>query len=292
MQPQLIYTSAHTSNFTQVSNALLDSVIPAKPQKVLLYLLSKPKNWQLRFTDLKHRLGLSAYAVRQALRWLQSAGFIYYERLKSGHTTWFIYDKPQVTQSSAPVITDTITSTTPDLKPHVEIPHVENRTVLVTLRQTEIQEQQPPLPTSPPIISEVSKPVVVVVSESLVKNVTEEAPATTDTLIFPEKLTQEQKKQAKHVIKKCKQELKQDVLYALAYAMVQGKVKNPVAYLQVLVKSANEGIFSPVSAKKSPTLEERIASEKRRQEEAQNRYKVDNNKFFQMLKDTYGFKSS
>lgn len=278
---QTIYTSNFTSNFTQVSNTLLNSVIPAKAQKVLLYLLSKPSNWQLRFNDIKFRLGLSTYSTRQALRWLTNAGYLIYQRLKSGHTVWRVYDTPQ--------------AETPAAMPRVEIPHVENRFVLETLRQTEIQEQQP---SDIPIIT--PEPIVVVSGAVISEIVGNSSPvsvdSSTDGLTYPDKLTKEQRKQAKHVIKKCKPELKQDVLFALGYAMVQGTVKNPVAYLQGLIKSANNGLFTPVEVnlkgKNVSTLTERLEIERKRKEEAQKRLKVDNNRFFQMLKEKYGHSST
>ena len=93
-----IYRTALTSNFTQISNDLINSTIPLEPKAILLYLLSKPINWQPKAHDLQKQLGLTAYKVRKGLRWLCSAGFAAYIRLKSGHTIWQIFSKPNLQQ--------------------------------------------------------------------------------------------------------------------------------------------------------------------------------------------------
>jgi hypothetical protein len=69
-------------------------------------------------------------------------------------------------------------------------------------------------------------------------------------LIYPPQLTDTQKKAAKHIIKKVKQpELQQPVLFALAYAITNGKITSSVpGYLQGLVTRANNGTFEAIQA--------------------------------------------
>lgn len=219
---QTIIKTAPVSNFTTIANDLISSDMPAIPQKILIYLLSKPSNWQLKTHDLRKQLGLSAYAIKKGLRWLCSAGFAAYVRLRTGHTIWRIFDKPQVTPQEKATYSPVFT-------PQVEIPQVENQPVLV-ITETELKKET----TTPTEIPEpIQKQHVVVDSE----------------LIYPAQLTPEQKKAAKHIIKKIKQpELQQPVLFALAYAMAQGTVKSPVAYLNGLITRANAGTFEPVGA--------------------------------------------
>jgi len=182
----------------------------------LIYLLSKPDTWRLKLHDIRKQLGLSAYAVKTGLRWLLTAGFAAYTRLKSGHTIWRVFDKPQTKTAHGPVI-----------PPQVEIPQVAFRPVLV---RTETEEKKKPLPTPSPIQG--SAQHVVVDSE----------------LIYPSQLTDPQKKAVKHIIKKVKEpELQQPVLFALAYAITNGTVKSAPAYLQGLVTRANNGTFEPVT---------------------------------------------
>ncbi|MFI3179640.1 MAG: hypothetical protein QX188_08800, partial [Methylococcaceae bacterium] len=112
-----IYRTALTSNFTQISNDLICSTIPLEPKAILLYLLSKPINWQPKAHDLQKQLGLTAYKVRKGLRWLCSAGFAAYIRLKSGHTIWQIFSKPNLQQPEE-------NTHSPVLMPQVEIPQM------------------------------------------------------------------------------------------------------------------------------------------------------------------------
>ena len=213
---QTIYRTAPASSFTILANDLIASAIPPTPKSVLIYLLSKPVTWQLKTHDLRKQLGLTAYAVKKALRWLCSAGFAAYTRLKSGHTIWRVFDKPQAQHQ-------TETAYSPVSTPQVETPQVAIQPVLIN---TETEEKKRPLPATP----EIPESIVVV-----------------DGLIYPEQLNPDQKKAAKHIIKKVKQpELQQPILFALAYAMAQNKVKSAPAYLQGLVTRANNGTFEPV----------------------------------------------
>ncbi len=218
-----IYRTAPSSNFTIFSNELITSAMPPVAKAVLLYLLSKPDTWQAKAHDIRKQLGLSAYAVKKALRWLCSAGYAAWMRLKSGHTIWRIFSNPQAAQE---------TGYSPAIPPQVEIPQVENRPVLVITETEEINKPLPAAPT-PPKSATLAESLVVVSSE----------------LIYPVQLNPIQKKAARAVIKKVKQpELQQPVLFALAYAMAQNKVKSPVAYLNGLISRANAGTFEAIQA--------------------------------------------
>jgi len=222
----LIYRTSPTSNFTIFSNELVTSAMPPVAKTVLLYLLSKPDTWQAKAHDIRKQLELSAYAVKKALRWLCSAGYAAWVRLKSGHTIWRIFSNPK--GNSELRFAQPKTSHSPAIPPQVEIPQVENQPVLV-ITETE-KTNKPLLATDVPPIAE---KLVVVSSE----------------LIYPEQLNPVQKKAARAVIKKVKQsEIQQEVLFALAYAIVSGTVKSPVAYLNGLVTRANNGTFEPVTA--------------------------------------------
>jgi hypothetical protein len=216
---QTIFKTAPTSNFTIIANDLINGDMPSVPKNILLYLLSKPNTWQPKAHDLQKQLKLTAYAVRKALRWLCAAGFAVYTRLKTGHTIWRIFDKPQVTPQGKAAYSPVST-------PRSEFSHVENQHVLI---RTETEERNKPLPE--PI--ENTESIVVVDSE----------------LIYPAQLNPDQKKAARHIIKKVKQpELQQPVLFALAYAMVNQKINSVPAYLQGLVTRANNGTFEPVGS--------------------------------------------
>jgi hypothetical protein len=104
-------------------------------------------------------------------------------------------------------------------------------------------------------------------------------------LIYPIQLNPAQKKAAKHIIKKAPIHLQQDVLFALAYAIAQNKIKSVPAYLQGLVTRANNGTFEPVGA----------ATASKQCKVWQGHVKtppVDNNKFFQDLVNRFGNKAA
>ncbi len=226
-----IFRTAPSSNFTIFSNELITNAMPPVAKTVLLYLLSKPDTWQPKAHDIRKQLNLSAYAVKKALRWLCSAGYAAWVRLKSGHTIWRIFSNPNVSFDDTFDQPETVYS--PEITPQVEIPQVENRPVLVIKKQQ--QEINKPLPAAimPPRSATIAESIVVVDSE----------------LIYPVQLTPVQKKAARAVIKKVKPpELQQEVLFALAYAITNGTVKSPVAYLNGLVTRANNGTFEPVTA--------------------------------------------
>jgi hypothetical protein len=191
---QTIYRTAPASNFTIYANDLINSDIPSTPKNILLYLLSKPDNWQPKAHDIKKQLGLTAYAVKQGLRWLLSAGFAAYTRLKSGHTIWKVFDKPQTETAYSPVST-----------PQVEIPQVAIQPVLINTETESRKKEQ----TTPEPIQIQQENIVVV-----------------DGLVFPEKLNPAQKKACKSIIKKVQPELQQPVLFALAYAMANQRINS------------------------------------------------------------------
>lgn len=257
---QTIIKTNPASNFTTFANDLLTSTMPGNAQKILLYLLSKPSNWRLKTHDLRKQLGLSGYAVKKGLRWLCQAGFAAYTRLKSGHTVWKIFDKPQSPHRPE-------TAASPAILPQVEIPKVVSQPVLV-MTETETKKE-----TTTPLIPEPAQESIVVVSDS--------------ELTFPAQLTQKQKKAAKAIIKKAPADLQQPVLFALAYAITNGKITSSVpGYLQGLVTRANNGTFEPIQcAGASKTKKPSIWQGHKKSPP------IDNNLFYQDLLNKFGDKA-
>jgi hypothetical protein len=116
-----IYRTALINNFTQIDNEIICSKMPPLAYRIYSYLISKPENWKTKAHDIQKQLGLTAYSVRKGLRWLCSAGFAEYIRMKTGHTVWNIFSNPQVftpkitssafaTETVLPVFTPEITS--------------------------------------------------------------------------------------------------------------------------------------------------------------------------------------
>jgi len=220
---QTIFKTAPASNFAIFSNELVNTPMPFKAKEVLIYLLSKPKDWRVKVADIRSSLALTTHTIRRSLEWLQSAGYAGYVRLKSGHTIWKIFDKPQQE-----------TAHSPRQMPQVVLPHVAKPSdIQIQIDHKEIKKPLPAEVVTSPISAQIPESIVVVSS---------------DELIYPAQLTEPQKKAAKHIIKKVKEpELQQPVLFALAYAITSGTVKSAPAYLQGLVTRANNGTFEPVT---------------------------------------------
>lgn len=90
-----IYRDQHTESFTTYSNALINSKLPSDCKNVLTHLLSKPSNWKLIKTAKAKALGLSKYAVQQAVIKLRKLGYLVFTRLKTGHGRWDVYESPR-----------------------------------------------------------------------------------------------------------------------------------------------------------------------------------------------------
>ena len=255
-----IYRTAHTSNFTSFSNEFVASTMPLAPSKVLSYLLSKSANWQMQRTDLKKTLALTGYAIQKALKWLQLNGYAWFTRY-CGKTTWHFTDtaNPIPAQPSS-----TETPKSPVIAESIEFEYNENKPVLIIIEKETKKETQLPAPAQ--------KSIVVVESD----------------LIYPVQLNPSQKKACKSVIKKVKQpELQQPVLFALAYAMAHQKINSIPAYLQGLVKRANNGTFEATQAASSTNTNKPLIPIWQGHKEAP---KIDNKVYFDNLLKQYGTK--
>ncbi len=221
---QTIFKTPITINFSILDNDIInDDVLTIKAKSVLIYLLSKPKDWQLRIGDIKKKLHIGTHSVRSALKNLIAAGYIFYRRLKTGHTVWTIYDTPH---PKTQVI---------DIQPQTDNPHQGSKHVLVNTDKTLSIEIQQPNIIEPPAVP-------VVVSQIIEQDIIEQS----EELIFPQQLDPKQRKTAKHILKTRlkRQEMAQELLFALAYAMTNTQINSVPAYLNGLVNAANNGTFT------------------------------------------------
>lgn len=218
-----IIRAAQTSNFTILNNDIANNdALSGTATAILLYLITKPPHWKFNANDIKRRFSIGLNKVYRCMRELITAGYAAYQRVQSA-CHWFIYDTPQTKETATDsVVTD-----------RVNFECVKNECLLERTETEEINKPLPAAPT-PPIPAPITA-VEVVVSDN--------------ELIYPVQLNPVQKKAAKAVIKKVKQpELRQEVLFALAYAIASGSVKSPVAYLNGLISRANSGTFEPLTA--------------------------------------------
>jgi hypothetical protein len=235
---QTIYLTPATINFTQIPNRLIASQIPLAAKAILNYLLSKPKDWLMRRTDLKRTLGLTGYAIQKGLSWLQSNGYAFFTRI-NGYTTWQFYDAPQTTK----------TATSPAIAECIENQYVENQHVL------QITEKETNKKTTTGTIDPPAKIVVVSLENENQSDIIEQS-----ELIYPDQLDVKQKKTARHILKTRlkRQEMGQELLFALAYAMTSKEIKSIPAYFSGLVNAANNGTFTTISSATSKPLSKPI----------------------------------
>jgi len=241
-------------------SVLFDTRLSQEEKIVLSYGIHRQgiPNWKFNKTDICKQLTMSMYAVKKALTGLMKLGYASYERLKFRFTQWFFYPNPLTEKPCRPR----------------EIKQVENQTVLQVENQTGLErkkilkrKKQPPAPR---------------------KN--EKSKSLSGELIYPAQLTPAQKKAAKHVIRKVKQpELQQPVLFALAYAMAQNKVKSPVAYLNGLVSRANNGTFETKKTGSGTKVSRPIIPIWQGHKAAPP---IDNASFFQDLVNKFGSKAA
>lgn len=78
--PAITFHGTRLEDFVAVSRLFAqDERIPFEALGLVVYLLSKPPDWQIRFQDLVRRSGKSGYAVRQILGFLRE---LYYARIE------------------------------------------------------------------------------------------------------------------------------------------------------------------------------------------------------------------
>jgi len=212
---QTIFRTAPISNFAIFTNELVNTPMPFKAKEVLFYLLAKPKDWRVKVADIRNNLALTTHTIRKSLEWLQQAGYAGYIRLKTGHTIWKVFDKPQAENGYSPRV-----------MPKTVTPHAAKPSELQIKKDHEEINKQLPEP---------QKTVVVSLDDK-------------EKLIYPEKLSLEQKKACKAVIKKAPVALQQEVLFELAYRMTMANLKSVPGYLNTLVTSANKGTFTRTGA--------------------------------------------
>lgn len=245
---QTIIKTPISSNFSILNNDIInDDILSIKAKSVLIYLLSKPKDWQLRISDIKRKLHIGSHSARAALKNLMQAGYVFYKRLASGHTIWTIYDKPQTNLKTQPV----------DIQPQTDNPHSGFQPVIVNIDKTLNIEVQQPDTIDPP-----AKIVVVSLENENQSDIIEQTELTTGhhDLVYPAQLDAKQRKTAKHIIKTRlkRQEMAQELLFSLAYAMTTQKINSVPAYLHGLVNACNNGTFTTINSATSKPLSKPI----------------------------------
>jgi hypothetical protein len=242
------------NGFTTLPNALFDcSTFNLKPrdQSVLNYLLTKRADWKIRVSDIAKHCCISKNTVYTALKVLQERGIARWERLKTGHTHWFI---------RIPDLPITPAITPHPKKPHHEKPDTNFSAVLTSNKnETSIKKTTTApsenLPICEPIVvvsekivlptvqhSEPIKPVVVETVST--QQVTESFQPVPDMTVL-ECFDDQEKRLVTHELNKVTSITNQAViLFMLKNAIVNNTVKRtPIAMIRGLINLAIDGLL-------------------------------------------------
>jgi hypothetical protein len=222
----LINRTPSTSNFTILNNAIAnDESLSSTATSILVYLISKPPHWRFNANDIKRRFNIGLNKVYKCMRELIQAGYAVYKRTQS-KVDWFIYDTKQIITNPSKA------ATPPEKSNRVNFEHIHFEHEYKEIKEQKVIEQQPAF-----VEPSITKQDVVVVScES------------NEKLIFPNQLTQVQRKACKAIIKKAPQNIQQDLLFSLAYAIANKTINSVPGYLNQLVTAAKNGTFTPLTA--------------------------------------------
>lgn len=190
------------------------------------------------------------------------AGYAIYRRTQS-KVDWLIFDTKQTTKQPESLI---------DID-RVNFDHVQNHHELEINESLVSNEPQPTLAPAPSI--EAHKVVV---------------SCNDETLQIPAELKGSQQRAAKKLLSNISHEEALAVLLVFNAALKSKKLGNPIGYLHSLVKSAQDGSFTPIISDTPITLNERIAKQREAQKQAQTA-KINNASFFEELKRSFGVKA-
>jgi len=210
MAKQTIFRSKQTSNYTVLSNNLINAVergLDLGASALLGYLLSKPQDWIINTESLARQLNKSLAKIRQLLRYLREAGYVIMDRLSSGCVDWYVYDTPQSVVVKAE---DNTVEEPAEIVVEIKLP---TEIIAETNTKAELDAVQPPEK---------------VVSEKLV---------------FADIFANRQQEQVKTIIADAPLDLQPSILSVLTTNLKKGGIKLPMAYLKALVSRANAGTF-------------------------------------------------
>jgi hypothetical protein len=203
---------------------------------LLVLLLSRPDDWQIRVSDLRKRCHAGRDAIYKLLRELRKLGYIRYvpNRTASGRLaggTYYVHEIPAEIPSATPlpVLPEAVA---PDTREPDALPNIQKNLTTTTT--------------------------------NYVGSGNGEAAGSSETLIFPDGLLAAERNEAARLVTELLPVLRQQVLDELAGLMKAGKIREvPLACLAGIVAKAKEGAFRPYRA-----LRIAQAREERRRAEA------------------------
>jgi hypothetical protein len=124
----MIIRTSRKNRFTVIPNDLLeDPSLDWKDLGLLVYLLSKPDNWEISVEHLKKQRKMGRDAIYKCLDAIIDAGYARREKQRDGTIDWFIFDDKLTGESM----------TNPDIKPNPEKPEEALQSQILKSRITE-----------------------------------------------------------------------------------------------------------------------------------------------------------
>lgn len=267
-----IYRTTHNDNFTVYSNALVNSKLPSDCKNVLYHLLSKPKNWKLVKASIANALGLSKYAVQQAVIKLRKLGYLVFTRLKTGYGRWDVYEIPRSPNEAQTRV----------VKPSTALPMKETPSDLQNNDPNKIKNNYEPEPIPIPI-----EPENVVASIEIEQQPAPIAKTELVTIVDHLPLQDHEKRAATKTLANLSMTEIKAILavFSRALTLPGSEIKNRIGYLVGLKKASLNGTLSPIEAQQAPPLHDRIALEKKRQQAENERIKQYTPQSFEQWQD-------
>lgn len=131
----MIFKTKHKTDFTIIPNKTInDSDLSLRSKGLLLYLLSKPDNWNVNLVQLSTVCNEGKSAIRTSLNELIDKGYINREQLrdKTGKMVGYQYDVYDTSRRS------TVVRKTDDGKPASGKPDAGNRTLISTVANKKV----------------------------------------------------------------------------------------------------------------------------------------------------------
>jgi hypothetical protein len=124
----MIIRTSRKNRFTVIPNDLLeDPSLDWKDLGLLVYLLSKPDNWEISVEHLKKQRKLGRDGIYKCLDAIIAAGYARREKKKDGSVDWYIFDDKENAKNNA----------NPVIKPNPENPEKAKQSQIRKSRNTE-----------------------------------------------------------------------------------------------------------------------------------------------------------
>jgi len=252
---EYIFRTTHTANYTVFSNSLIsDENLSAHARIALQYLLSKPKTWKMRISDLKRVIGTGQTKAYKILRELRNAGHAVLRRTQR-KSEWFFYE--------IPIPKNIHTPPTIPVESHSGASYRGGNHHDLVSKDLLVSKED---------IPQENKEVVAFVEKEKEK------------ITLPAQLKQKHHKAAYKALSKLNVEQAALVMVILKTALTKKLVKNPIAYLHGLVNSALDNeLTAPNNKQTHITTAQKLDKERQLKEQDEKRHKVENAAYFKEI---------